>query len=163
MRKQQKVHINKVITDPLLLISVCDDIKGKIIESLLDEADVPFYIKDGGAGGYIKVLMGKSMYGTDIYVDRRDFDDAKELIDGYFTDPEIGTAGNGTNDETGEETDEETGNENVNKIDCLYEPTSDRYQNRNKIIISILRIIFGIFLLSFVAGVIFLLIQMSGD
>lgn len=67
--------------DPCLLISVSDKIQGGLVKGLLDDAGIPFLIKDRESGGFMNVYMGFSVYGIDIYVDKSNYDRAKELID----------------------------------------------------------------------------------
>lgn len=70
-----------VLIEPCLLISVSDQIQAKLIEGLLQDSDIPFYTKDRECGGYMKIYMGFSVFGTDIYVDKSSYDKAKELLD----------------------------------------------------------------------------------
>jgi hypothetical protein len=67
--------------EPCLLISVSDEIQAKLIEGLLKNSNIPFYTKDRECGGYLKIYMGYSVFGTDIYVDKSNYDKAKEVVD----------------------------------------------------------------------------------
>ena len=75
---------NKII-EPCFLISVSNEIKCKLIENLLSDANIPCFSKDNGCGTYLRVYFGNSIYGTNIYVDKCDFDKAKEIIDVYVS------------------------------------------------------------------------------
>lgn len=52
----------------------------QVILGILDSAEVPFLLKDRGAGGVSKVIMGFSLMGTDIFVPEELLDKAAELI-----------------------------------------------------------------------------------
>ncbi|SNX54531.1 DUF2007 domain-containing protein [Thermoanaerobacterium sp. RBIITD] len=64
-----------------LLTSVYDDIEADIVESLLNSYDIPVLKKYKGAGVYMKVFMGKTKLGIDIYVPSKFFDKAKEILE----------------------------------------------------------------------------------
>ncbi len=51
-----------------------------VIGSVLNSANIPFLAKDRGAGGMMKVVMGYSLYGTDIFVREEDAEMALELL-----------------------------------------------------------------------------------
>ena len=51
-----------------------------VIKSILDDANIPFLAKDRGAGGPVKVIMGYSIYGTDIFVREEDAETALVLL-----------------------------------------------------------------------------------
>ncbi|MHB1485649.1 MAG: putative signal transducing protein [Saccharofermentanales bacterium] len=134
MKRQQKIYFNKALKNPVLLITATDMIKTKIIEGLLNESDIPYYTKDNRFGGYIKVLMGGPVYGTDFYIGKDDFKAAKDIIDAYFNEPETGDI-----------------NENT-------EAEFDDRSQKTKLLI--MRIILGVFLLAFITGTIFILTRM---
>ena len=51
-----------------------------VIKTVLDDAEIPFLAKDRGAGGMVKVVMGFSVYGTDIFVREEDKEVALALL-----------------------------------------------------------------------------------
>ncbi|MBE6577414.1 MAG: DUF2007 domain-containing protein [Ruminococcaceae bacterium] len=51
-----------------------------VIQTVLNSAEIPFLAKDRGAGGMVKVVMGYSVYGTDIFVREEDAEVAMELL-----------------------------------------------------------------------------------
>ncbi len=51
-----------------------------VVESILRDADIPYLAKERGAGGAIKIVMGFSMYGTDIFVRENDVETAVALL-----------------------------------------------------------------------------------
>ncbi len=62
------------------LTAVTSETDAGIVQELLAAADLPFYIVRRGAGGYLRVVMGSSVYGQDIYVREEDYDEAAELL-----------------------------------------------------------------------------------
>lgn len=81
-KKTEQVVIDvKAPIDPCLLLSVSDKIQGGLVTGLLEDAGIPFFIKDKESGGFMNVYMGFSVYGANIYVDKSNYDRAKELID----------------------------------------------------------------------------------
>lgn len=54
--------------------------EAEIIESLLRATGIPFLRKDRGAGGYLKIAMGMTNLGVDIYVPDSRLEAAKDLI-----------------------------------------------------------------------------------
>ena len=79
----------------VLLTTTHDDVEKSIICGILEEEEIPFLTKDRGAGEAVRVAMGFSMYGGDIYVPTTLFEKANELLEGYrngepaFDDDEI--------------------------------------------------------------------------
>lgn len=86
--KDNKININESIS-PCFLISVSNEIQAKFIESVLNEADIPFFTKDRECGAYLKVYMGFSVFGMDIYVAESNYIRAKELVHDDLFEPEV--------------------------------------------------------------------------
>lgn len=63
-----------------LLSTVYDDVLAEIYESQLSEAGIPCVKKDRGSGGAMRVIMGSSCFGTDIFVPEEKLEEAKELL-----------------------------------------------------------------------------------
>ncbi len=80
----KSIPLNTPIS-PVFLLSVSDEIQAKLIENLLKESNIPFFVQNKGCGAYLKVYMGYSAFGTDIYVDQYNYHRAKELVDAYLT------------------------------------------------------------------------------
>jgi len=74
------------IINPTFLFSASYEIQCKIIENMLIESDIPCYSIDKGCGTYLKVYMGSTVFGTDIYVGEINYDKAKELLDVYLSE-----------------------------------------------------------------------------
>ena len=63
-----------------LLTTVYDNTLLPVVESILRDAEIPYLIKERGTGGVMKVFMGFSMMGSDIFVKREHLDTATALI-----------------------------------------------------------------------------------
>ena len=112
--------------EPILLYSISNQTEESMIVSLLEDANIPVLIKNRGIGGYMKIYMGYSVYGSEIYVDKNDFEKAKELIDANFAES------NSEDMET--ETDELEEKDELPEIDKIIEKNivEDKNINRNK-------------------------------
>lgn len=65
----------------VLLETVNDNYQLELIKNLLEDEGIQFILKDEGAGGYMRVIAGSSMFSTDILVASGDYTRAKEIID----------------------------------------------------------------------------------
>ena len=71
-------------SQPCLLASGLSQLDATMITALLIDAGLPYFIKDKGIGGYMKLYMGYTVYGQDIFVGQSDYDQAKEILDFYL-------------------------------------------------------------------------------
>lgn len=83
--EEQQKPVTDVQIQEKLLIST-DSMQSQMIIALLKEANIPYVVRDRGAGGWIKIGLGFSVFGTDIYVAEDDYDKAKELVDSCFAE-----------------------------------------------------------------------------
>lgn len=65
-----------------LLITVIGPYEQGVIQGLLENAGVPYVVKDRGMGNYLKIYTGSSYLGTDIFVAKTMLERAREVIDG---------------------------------------------------------------------------------
>lgn len=63
------------------LLSAADSIEAGMIEALLNVNDIPVLKKYNGSGDYLKILMGNSIYGVDLFVPAGLLDKAAEIIE----------------------------------------------------------------------------------
>ena len=63
-----------------LLCSVSDEIEADIVVSLLESCDIPVIKKRTGAGEYLQIYMGMSIYGANIFVPSKLLTQAKEIL-----------------------------------------------------------------------------------
>ncbi len=103
----------------LLLTTVYDNVELAIIRSILEGAEIPYLIKERGAGSSVKIIMGYSMCGTDIFVRKEDLDTAAELIapDEDGEDIPDGGTRDGDNDEADDAGDTDEADESDEKGD----------------------------------------------
>ena len=65
--------------DDLELLNTANDrVYLSIIESVLKDNGIPYLVKDRGCGTVVKVVMGFSIFGADIFVLKKDFDKWKK-------------------------------------------------------------------------------------
>ena len=62
------------------LCTVYNPAELQVILGILDGAEIPFLVKDRGAGGVSKIIMGFSLCGTDIFVPEAALEEAEALI-----------------------------------------------------------------------------------
>ena len=94
------------------LTSVSDHLESEVLRGILEQHGIPSYALDQESGGYMKVFMGYSIFGEDIYVKAVDFAEAERCLEewesvresGPDTEQDFGEAISG---ETGEEAGEE--------------------------------------------------------
>lgn len=63
-----------------LLTTVRDNVGLAVVRSLLDGAEIPYIIKERGSGSSVKIIVGFSMFGTDIFVPESRLEEALALI-----------------------------------------------------------------------------------
>ena len=66
--------------DMVLLTTLSRNSEIAQLQGLLKSAGIPFYAADRGSGGYLRITMGFSVYGQDIYVERSRLEAARELM-----------------------------------------------------------------------------------
>lgn len=80
MTKKEKGS-NEINT--VLLRTTNNNIELNIIKELLEENQIPYIIKDHGIGGYMRIISGDSIYGTDILVEESVIERAESLINEF--------------------------------------------------------------------------------
>ena len=79
MAKEEKQEIKLK-----LLTTVSDFTESQMIVGLLKDENIPVLVKDLGLGGFMKVTMGYTVFGQELYVSEADFDRAAELVKAFF-------------------------------------------------------------------------------
>lgn len=69
-----------------LLISTSNEVDLGIITTILKNNNVTFITKDTAIGGYMKIYSGHSIYGTEIFVEKHEIGDARDLISNFLSD-----------------------------------------------------------------------------
>ncbi|MTV49017.1 hypothetical protein GJ688_08500 [Heliobacillus mobilis] len=62
------------------LINVADVYEAEVVESILQEANIPFLRKYVGTDGYLKIVTGGTFNNVELYVPEIFYDDAVNLI-----------------------------------------------------------------------------------
>jgi len=76
---KKKNDIDKITL--VVLKTVSNNIEMTMITSILDDNDIPYIIKDYGAGGHMRIISGDSIpFRTDILVDKDIYERANEVI-----------------------------------------------------------------------------------
>ncbi|MBQ8141131.1 MAG: DUF2007 domain-containing protein [Clostridia bacterium] len=81
-----------------LLISVTDNVQLAIIESILKNSKIPYFSKERGSGAAVKVIAGFSIFGTDVFVLKEDFEKAAELLGAMRESSVVKTDGENSED-----------------------------------------------------------------
>ncbi len=82
--------------EPVLVATVINTVEAGIMMSLLQSNGIPCFKKDKFTGGYMTILMGFSVFGTEIYVNEADYANAMVLIS--LLNPEEATDHTGSPD-----------------------------------------------------------------
>ena len=69
--------------DVELLTTVYDNMELSILRSVLEGENIPYLLKERGSGSSVRIIMGFSMYGTDVFVPKEIFEQAKEVLEAY--------------------------------------------------------------------------------
>ena len=71
--------------DAELLTTIRDEMMMGLVRGLLEEHNVPYMLKERGAGSAMRLMTGFSMYGTDVFVPTESIEFARDLIEGLVT------------------------------------------------------------------------------
>lgn len=72
----------------VLLMNANNDFELNMARSVLEDNNIPYIIKDRGAGGYMRIIGALPVFNSDIYVERASFDRAAELLESIFFNAE---------------------------------------------------------------------------
>lgn len=75
---------NKNDIELVLLKTANNRFELDIIKGVLEENQIPYIIQEKGSGGYMKIITGSSMFGSDIQVEKSQYNKAMELISSIF-------------------------------------------------------------------------------
>ena len=71
--------------DHVRLLRTADgEVTLSMIRGLLEEAGIPYYLRDRDFSSTLRICTGYTVYGTDVYVDEDDYERAEELVSGYM-------------------------------------------------------------------------------
>lgn len=66
-----------------LLTTVHDNAELSVLRSILDSEEIPYFLRDRGCGGAVRVIAGYTMFGTDVFVPKERFEEAHDLLEAY--------------------------------------------------------------------------------
>lgn len=69
--------------DLVKIFGTADEVEMQMVANLLTDSGITCVKKDEGSGEYMRLYMGTSFYTKEIYVDKQDYERAKEIIDNY--------------------------------------------------------------------------------
>lgn len=75
---------NKKDIELVLLKTTNNQFELDIIKGVLEDNQIPYIIQEKGAGGYMKIIAGSSMFGSDILVEKSQYEKAIDLINSIF-------------------------------------------------------------------------------
>lgn len=73
--------------DPVLVLTAGDEMELSSAAALLEQARIPYYMQDRETGAYMRIVTGRSLYGTELYVDRRDMRRARQALSPLESEP----------------------------------------------------------------------------
>ncbi|MBR2446639.1 MAG: DUF2007 domain-containing protein [Clostridia bacterium] len=63
-----------------LLVTVYDNVELSMVRSLLEAESIPYLIRERGSGSAVKIVMGVSSFGSDVYVPASVLEKATDAI-----------------------------------------------------------------------------------
>lgn len=63
-----------------LLITVYDNVQLSMVRSLLESESIPYLVRERGSGSAVKIVMGVSSFGSDVYVPTTMLEKATDAI-----------------------------------------------------------------------------------
>lgn len=67
----------------VLLTTTNNDYELLTIKTLLEDNNIPYILKDKETGGYMRIIGGTSIYGTDILVEKSAYEKAKNILGNF--------------------------------------------------------------------------------
>lgn len=67
--------------DLVKLVEIRDNYQLSIVKGLLKDNEIPYILKDYEIGGYMRIIVGSSIYPTEILVSSEDLERAREILD----------------------------------------------------------------------------------
>ena len=77
-------HKKQENDEPVLAVTVSNPVSSGIFEDLLRENEIPYLLRQQGAGGYVKILMGGGVVPDHFYVAPQHLEKARELYHAYL-------------------------------------------------------------------------------
>ena len=68
-----------------ILTTVHGNVELSVVRSILEGEEIPYRLRDRGAGGVTRIVTGDSPYGCDVLVPKEWYEKALEILDAYRT------------------------------------------------------------------------------
>ena len=149
-----KENETEIIIDdkPAFLVSLSSNIECGCIEGCLETAGIPYSKRDRGAGGYIGVYMGYSVFGADYFVPSKFLEKAKDVLDASAPPEGWGAAEEKSPDNDAQNSETETDSSEVEKD--IENPVGRAYKIKRVVASIIIVAIVLAFLSSYIMGAI---------
>lgn len=146
--------------DPCFLVSVNNDYQAKLIYNMLQNIDIPCFFKSHNTSAYLNIYMGFSIYATNIFVNKKDYEYSKEIVDAFFNDQNFEELNDNVNNSEDENTEDESiENENDEEEQLLDEISDNPLKKRKKTMQFFLKIWFFLTALALLIKIIFKIIR----
>ena len=80
---KNKDKTDEIEIEMVLLRTTNNNYELDLIKNLLEDADIPYLIKERGIGSYMRMISGDSMYGTDIFIEEKLLEKAESILDEF--------------------------------------------------------------------------------
>lgn len=67
------------------LVTINDQIELEMLRQMFRENDIDCFFKHRESGAFMKIYMGMTTFGIDVYVPEENYEEAKALYDGFFS------------------------------------------------------------------------------
>lgn len=75
----EELHIDEYDTEEFLM-SVLDDNHANVIESILQQYNIPMFRRYKESGGYMKIVWARTPFGIDLYVPSKALEYSREIL-----------------------------------------------------------------------------------
>ena len=72
-----------------LLTTVYDNVEFSILRSILEGENIPYLARERGSGSSVRIITGFTLFGTDVFVPKTIYPQAKEILEAYRNAPPV--------------------------------------------------------------------------
>lgn len=69
-----------------LLFETTDNFKYLTVKEILEDNNIPYFVRDDDSGGYMKIIAGMSIYNKRVFVSSLDYKKALDLVNEFIED-----------------------------------------------------------------------------
>ncbi len=73
----------------VFLTTTSNNLENEMLIDLLNQEGIPAFSQEKEAGNYLNIYMGYSSYGSELYVDKDDFEAAHAVVENFFANKEF--------------------------------------------------------------------------